>query len=122
MEGMSRKGIVLRGQCEHSMIHQPGADLGPLLQSTRGPFEPPWADATESSVRLTNTRAPVAAWRSSAGREAGAIIARETGESVLTGAREGQATARAVPTVEAGVRLTVVKGDLAKVSRKSRGT
>lgn len=113
---------MLRGQCEHSMIHWPGADLWPLLHSTRGPFEPPRADATESPVRLANARAPVAARRSSAGREAGGVVARETGESALTGACEGQAAARAVPTVEAGVRLTAVDRDLTKVSGKSRGT
>lgn len=113
---------MLRGHREHSVIHRPGADLGPLLQSARGPFEPPRADATESSVRLANARAPVAARRPGAGREAGGVIARETSESVLTGACEGQATACAVATVEAGVWLTVVRGDLTKVSRKSGGT
>lgn len=122
VEGVSGEGIMLRGQCEHSMIHWPGADLCPLLHSTRGPFEPSRADATEGPVRLADARAPVAARRSSAGREAGGVVARETAESVLTGACESQAVARAVPAVEAGVRLTAVDRDLTKVSRKSRGT
>lgn len=122
VEGVSGEGIMLRGQCKHSMIHWPGADLCPLLHSTRGPFEPPWADATESPVRLANARAPVAARRSSTGREGGSVVARETGESVLTGACEGQAAACAVPAIEAGVRLTAVDRDLTKVSRKSRRT
>lgn len=109
------------------MIHRPGADrlgpgLWPVLQGTCGTCKPFLANAPEGSIRLTNTRAPVGARPSGAGREAVGVITSETTEAVRTDACEGQAVACTVATIEAGVRLTAVNADLTKVSRKSRGT
>lgn len=115
MEGVSGDRIVLRSQRQDS-------DLWTLLQGTCGTCEPFLANAPERSIRLTDTRSPVAAWPSNAGREAGGVVTRETTETVRTDAREGQAVTRTVPAVKAGVRLTAVNGDLTKVSRKSRRT
>lgn len=72
VEGVSRKGIVLRSQRKHSVIHRPGADrlgpgLWPVLQGTCRTGKPFLANALEGSIRLTNTCAPVGTWLSGAG-------------------------------------------------------
>lgn len=127
VEGVRGQGVVLRREREHSVVHGPGdRRLGPgfrpVLLGTAGTREPFLANAAEASVGLTDTGAPVGARPSGAGRRAAGVVARETGEAQRTEALEGQAAARAVAAVEAGVRLTAVGADLAKVPRKSRGT
>ena len=127
VEGVSREGVVLRSQGKHSVVHRPGTDrlgpgFGPVLQGTCGTCKPLLANAPECSIRLTNTHAPVGAGPAGAGREAAGVITSETGEAVRTDACEGQAVARAVASVEAGVRLAAVNADLAEVSRKPRRT
>lgn len=126
VEGVSRKGIVLRSQRKHSVIHRLGTDwrgpgLWPVLQGTCRPRKPFLANALEGSIRLTDTCAPAATWFSGAGGEAAGVIASETSEALRTDAREGQAVARTVATVEAGVGLTAVNADFTKVSIKPRG-
>lgn len=127
MEGVSGERVVLRSQSKHAVFRGPGTDrlgLGfwPVLQRAGGTRKPFLANALEGSIRLADTRALVGARPSGAGREAGGVVAGETGEAVRTDASEGQAVARTVAPVEAGVRLTAVDADLAKISGKPRGT
>lgn len=127
VEGVSREGVVLRGQSKHPVVCRPGTDrlgsgLRPVLQGACGTCKPFLANAPEGSVRLTNTGALIGTGPTGAGREAGGVITSETREAVWADARESQAMVCAVATVEAGVRLAAVNADLTEVSGKSRGT
>lgn len=121
VEGVSRERVMLRSQREHSVIHRPGTGLLGLglrsvLQGTFGTREPFLANTPERPIRLIDTSAAVGAGLAGAGREAGGVVTSETSETTRTGAREGQAVARTVATVEAGVGLAAVNTDLTDVS------
>lgn len=125
VEGVSRERVMLWSEREHSVVHRPGTDrpgpgLRSILQGTYGTCKPFLANAPESSIRLTNTRAPVGTGLPGTGRERGGVITSETCEAVRTDTCEGQAVVCTVATIEAGVRLTAVDNDLTEVSGKSR--
>lgn len=124
VESVSRKGVMLWSQSEHSVGHRPGThQLGPglksVLQGTCWTSKPFLANAPECSIRLTNTCAPVGTGLAGAGRERGGVITGEAGEAVRTDAREGQTVVCTVATIEAGVRLAAVNTDLTEVAGKS---